>query len=83
MKRKTIALLLKQHVVVFNALLQVDQQGGDQTHESLEPGLRVVMSCDYVLAVLLVPFMRTDPKRVADLTADILVERTAFPVRFG
>lgn len=68
---------------MFHAFLQVDQHRGDHPHETLEPGLRVVVPGDYVLAVLLVPFVRADPKRVADLAADILVERTAFPVRFG
>lgn len=80
---KKIALLLKQHVVVFHAFLQVDQHGGDQPHEPLEPVLWVVVSGDYVLAVLLVPFVCADPKSVADLAADILVERATFPVRFG
>lgn len=77
-----IRLLFEQHVVVFNAFLQIYQHGSNQLHKSFEPGFRIVLSSRYEFSVFFVPLVRTYSERVAYFPANVLVEWATFPVSF-
>lgn len=67
---------------MFHAFLQIDQNGSDQLHEPFESSFWIVLPGGREFFVFFVPFVRADSESVADLTANVFIERTAFSVRF-